>query len=59
MNHFLRRLSHMWSLARRALAGQHGAASQPEWDKDVPPFPVLIGGVARDKAARPRGRLVA
>jgi hypothetical protein len=43
------RLSFMWSLLRRMLAGDRGPA-QTEWDNDVPPFPVLIGEVARAEA---------
>ena len=44
------RLSFMWSLLRRMLAGGDRGPAQTEWDNDVPPFPVLIGEVARAEA---------
>ena len=41
-------LSLMWS--RRVLAGRGCVPSLMEWDPDVPPFPILIGEVARAEA---------
>jgi uncharacterized protein (UPF0276 family) len=43
-------LSLMWSLLRRVLAGGGCVPSLMEWDHDVPPFPILIGEVARAEA---------
>lgn len=50
-------LSFMRLLERLALAPLRRKPLQLEWDNDVPPFPVLIGEVARAKATR-RRRLV-
>src|SRR5258707_59929 len=46
-------------LVRPALAPLGRRPLQLEWDNDVPPFPVLIGEVARAKAEWQHRRLVA
>jgi hypothetical protein len=46
-------------LVRPALAPLRRGPLQLEWENDVPPFPVLIGEVARAKAERRHRRLVA
>jgi uncharacterized protein (UPF0276 family) len=40
----------VWSLGRRALGGVDPVLAPIEWDNDVPPFPVLVGEVARARA---------
>jgi hypothetical protein len=46
-------------LVRPALAPLRRTPPQLEWDNDVPPFPVLIGEVARAEATRRRRHIVA